>query len=261
MGCRYGVTGAVIGLVVAQVVATAAISVVGYAAFRRFPSAPAEPIAEEKRGLRSFLISSTVVSSLVSGRAALGTALLPTVASVDQTAYFRNAQAPATGLAALSGPARLVLLTEQTRDFEAGRHDRMYGMLRAYITKAAILMVVAVPLFWWFMPFLMGLAYGSAFREHATTAARIVLVAAALQFVFAWTKSFPVSIGRPGIRIVAHSVEVAVFVPLLLLFGSKWGATGAALALLVSTASFCLLWVVLLMRLKSDRVRTEALAT
>jgi O-antigen/teichoic acid export membrane protein len=261
IGCRYGVTGAVIGLVVAQLVATAAISVVGVAAFRRFPSAPSEPIAEEKRGLRSFLISSTVVSSLVSGRAALGTALLPTVAPIDQTAYFRNAQAPATGLSALSGPARLVLLTEQTRDFEAGRHDRMYGMLRGYITKATILMVVAVPLLWWFMPFLMGLAYGSAFREHATSAARLVLVAAAIQFVFGWTKSFPVSIGRPGLRIVAHSVEIVVFVPLLLFFGSKWGATGAAAALLVSTTTFCALWVVLLVRLKGDRVRTEALAT
>jgi O-antigen/teichoic acid export membrane protein len=230
-------------------------------AFRRFPSAPSEPIAEEKRGLRSFLISSTVVSSLVSARATLGTALLPMVAPIVQAGYFRNAQAPATGLAALSGPARLVLLTEQTRDFEAGRHDRMYGMLRSYITRAAALMVVAVPLLWWLMPFFMGLAYGSEFREHATDPARIVLLAAALQFVFAWTKSFPVSIGRPGMRIIAHSVEIAVFVPLLLLFASHWGATGAAAALLASTAVFCGLWVLLLARLRSDRVHTEALPT
>ena len=250
-----------IGLVIAQAVATAAICIAGVAAFRRFPSAPAEPIAEDRRGLRSFLVSSTVVSSLVSGRAALGTALLPTVAPIVQAGYFRNAQAPATGFAALSGPARLVLLTEQTRDFEAGRHDRMYGMLRRYITKATLLMVVAVPLLWWWMPFLMGLAYGHAFRVHAATAARLVLVAAAIQFILGWTKSFPVSIGRPGLRIVAQSVEIAVFVPLLLVFASKWGATGAAAAMLVSTVVFCALWIVLLARIRNDRVRTEALAT
>jgi O-antigen/teichoic acid export membrane protein len=261
IGCLYGVTGAVIGLVVAQVVATAAICPAGIAAFRRFPSSPAEPIAEDRRGLRNFLVSSTVVSSLVSGRAALGTALLPIVAPIVQAAYFRNAQAPATGFSALSGPVRLVLLTEQTRDFEAGRHDRMYAMLRSYITKSALVMVVAVPLLWWWMPLLMGLAYGHAFRVHAATAARLVLVAAAIQFIFGWTKSFPVSIGRPGLRIVAHSVEIAVFVPLLLVFASKWGATGAAAALLVSTGVFCALWIVLLARLRNDRVRTEALAT
>jgi O-antigen/teichoic acid export membrane protein len=261
IGSAWGVTGAVIGLIIAQFLSTAAISTAGYMAFRRFPSAPSEPIAEEKRGLRSFLISSTVVSSLVSARATLGTALLPMVSPIVQAGYFRNAQAPATGLAALSGPARLVLLTEQTRDFEAGRHDRMYAMLRGYITRAAALMVVAVPVLWWLMPYFMGLAYGSEFRAHATDPARIVLVAAALQFVFAWTKSFPVSIGRPGMRIIAHSVEIAVFVPLLLLFASHWGATGAAAALLSSTAVFCVLWVVLLARLRSDRMHTEALPT
>jgi O-antigen/teichoic acid export membrane protein len=261
IGCRYGVTGAVIGLIVAQVLATAAICPVGVAAFRRFPSSPAEPIAEDKRGLRSFLFQSTVVSSLVSGRAALGTALIPTVASFAQTGYFRNAQAPATGLAAISGPARLVLMTEQTRDFEAGRHDRMYGMLRRYITGTALAMAVAVPLLWWWMPFLMGLAYGHDYRLHAATAARLVLVAAAIQFIFGWTKSFPVSIGRPGLRIIAQSVEIAVFVPLLLLFASKWGATGAAAATLVSTVVFCAVWVVLLARIRGDRVRTKALAT
>jgi O-antigen/teichoic acid export membrane protein len=261
VGCRYGVTGAVIGLIVAQFVATAAISVAGVAAFRRFPSAPSEPIGDDRRGLRSVLISSTAVSSLVSARATLGTALVPVVAPIDQTAYFRNALAPATGFSAISGPVRLVLLTEQTRDFEAGRHDRMYAMLRGYITKSTLVMVVAVPLFWWWMPFLMGLAYGHQFRVHAATAARLVLVAAAIQFVFGWTKSFPVSIGRPGLRIIAHSVEVAVFVPLVLVFASKWGATGAAAALLVSTSVFAALWVVLLARIRNDRVRAEALAT
>ena len=261
VGCLYGVPGALIGLVIAQAFATSAICVVGFVAFRRFPSSPAEPIAEDKVALRRFLVSSTVVSSLVSGRASLATALVPSVASIDQTAYYRNAQAPATGFSALSGPARLILLTEQTRDFEAGRYDRMYGMLRRYITGTTLAMLVVVPLFWWWMPFLFGLAYGHGYRLHATNAARLVLVAAALQLIWGWTKSFPVSIGRPGLRIFPQTVEIAVFVPLLLVFASKWGATGAAAAGLVSTVVFCAIWSVLLARLRRDRVRAEALAT
>jgi O-antigen/teichoic acid export membrane protein len=251
IGCRYGVAGGVAGMALAQAAATAAICVAGLAAFRRFPQAAADPLAGDVRPLRSFIFRSTIASSLVSARGTLGTALMPLVSPLVQTAYFRNAQAPATGFSALSAPARLVLLTEQTRDFEAGRQDRMYAMLRRYVVGTSLLMLVAVPLLWWLMPFLMGVAYGSDFREHASDAARLVLVAAALQLVWGWSKSFPVSIGRPGLRVLAHAVEIAVFVPLLLVLAAKWGATGGAAATLASTAAFCALWTVLLVRVRT----------
>jgi O-antigen/teichoic acid export membrane protein len=259
VGCLWGVTGGIVGMVAAQVVATAAISAVGLAAFRRFPQAPSERLGEDAAGLRRFVASSTASSSLLSARTTLGTALVPTVAPIEQAAFFRNAQAPATGLAALSAPARLDLFTEQTRDFEAGRHEQMYAMLRRYIAGTTLLMLVVVPVLWWLMPALMGLAYGHEFRVHATDAARLVLVAAALQLIWGWTKSFPVSIGRPGLRLVAQSVEIAVFVPLLLLLASRWGATGGAAAVVVSTAVFCALWAVLLVRLRSRGAVAEAL--
>jgi len=252
VGCRHGVLGGVIVMVIAQVIATAAIGAVGIAAFLRFPATRSEPLGEDVRGLRSFLFSSTLASSLDSARGTLGTSLVPTVAPIVEAGYFRNAQAPATGFAALSGPARLVMLTEQTRDFEAGRHERVMRMLNRYVAGTAALMVVAVQVLWIFMPFLMGVAYGSDFRAHASEAARLVLVAAALRLVWGWTKSFPVSIGRPGLRVIVQSVEIAVFVPLLLVFASHWGATGAAGAMLVSTGVFCALWTVVLLRLRAS---------
>jgi O-antigen/teichoic acid export membrane protein len=259
IGCLWGVTGAIVGMVVAQAVATAAISAVGFVAFRRFPQARSEPLGEDVPGLRRFVFSSTASSSLAAARTTLGTALIPVVAPIEQAAYFRNAQAPATGFTALSAPARMILFTEQTRDFEAGRHERMYAMLRRYVGGTALVMLLLVPLFWWLMPVLLGLAYGQEFRVHATDAARLVLIAAALQLVWGWTKSFPVSIGRPGLRLVAQSVEIAVFVPLLLVLASKWGATGGAAAIVVSTVVFCALWTVMLARLRGARVAPEAL--
>ncbi len=260
IGCRYGVIGAVLGMAIAQLLATAAISVVGLKAFRRFPAAPPEPIGEDVRALRSFLVSSTLASSLDSARGTLGTSLVPTVAPIADAGYFSIAQAPQTGLDVASSPARLVLLTEQTRDYEAGRHDRVFGMLRRYITVTALLMVVAVPLFWWLMPFLLGLFFGQPYRIHATSAARLVLFAAALRFVWGWTKSFPVSIGRPGLRLIVQSIEIAVFVPLLLLFASRWGATGAAGAMLASTVVFCTIWTVMIVRIYADHHPAEASA-
>ena len=68
IGCRYGVAGAVLGMVVAQVLATAAIGIAGLAAFRRFPQAPSEPLGEDVRAVRGFLVSSTLASSLDSAR-------------------------------------------------------------------------------------------------------------------------------------------------------------------------------------------------
>jgi O-antigen/teichoic acid export membrane protein len=122
-------------------------------------------------------------------------------------------------------------------------------------------MVAAVPVLWVLMPWLMQVFYGPEFREHATTPARLVLIAAALQLIWGWTKSFPVSIGRPGLRNIALAVETAIFVPLLLLLGAEWGATGGAAAMVASTAVFCLLWVVLLARVRGEHGAREALAS
>ena len=61
----------------------------------------------------------------------------------------------------------------------------------------------------------------------ATDAFRVMLLAAVVQLVFAWTKSFPVSIGRPGMRTVGQVIEIAVLVPAVLILGDRYGATGA----------------------------------
>ena len=260
IGSVFGLDWAVLGMALAQVAATAAISAAGIAAFRRFPSAASERLAEDVPGIKRFFFSSTLASSLDSARGTLGTTLVPTVAPIRQVAYFDNALAPDTGFAALSAPVRMVLLTEQTRDFEAGRFDLVIRMLRRYIAVSGLLMVVAVPIFWLLMPFLMGLAYGSPYRHHATEAARLILIAAALRLIWGWTKSFPVSIGRPGLRVGVQAIEIAVFIPLLLVLASRHGATGAGWAMLISTIVFCSVWSLVLLRLRSGWRATGALS-
>ena len=80
--------------------------------------------------------------------------------------------------------------------------------MRRYLRGATALMLVAlVPLEFamgWMVSFFLGDQYAPAIP-----AARIILVAAAIQVVFGWSKSFPVSIGRPGLRIVASGIEAA----------------------------------------------------
>jgi O-antigen/teichoic acid export membrane protein len=251
VGAQYGVTEALAALVVAQCAATAVISLVGLSALRRFPHGPARELGEDVPGIRSFVLQSSVATGVISLRTTLVSVILGVVAGPTQVGLFRIAQTPQTGLAAASSPARLVLLTEQTRDWERGRHVGVLDGIRKYTLGAAGLMLVAVPVFFLAMPWLVEVVFGGEY-EPAVDAARIVLLAAAIQFAIGWTKSLPVTIGRPQLRIVTHGVETLVAIPLVAVLGSEWGATGAAVAVVVSTIAFAGTWAIVLTRLWAD---------
>jgi O-antigen/teichoic acid export membrane protein len=243
----HGVTPTVLGLLLAQVASTSAVGLVGLVAVRRFPHAPSEPLGEERSEVLRFVLQSSLGTGLVSVRGWLAPVLLGVASDVRQVGYFRAAQAPQQGFAALSSPVRLILLTEHTRAWERGRRAEVLAGVRRYSFGAAGLMAVAVPVFWWLMPDLVRVVLGSDYVP-AIDAARLILLAAAVQLVYGWTKSFPVSIGRPNLRLVAHGIETAVLIPLLVPFGAAWGATGAAGAVVVSTVVFALVWTALVLR-------------
>ena len=154
---------------------------------------------------------------------------------------------------------RLIMLTEQTRDWEHGRERAVLAGLRRYMLATTALMAVVVPVFYFTMPWLVRTVF-TPDASSATTAARIMLFAAALQLIYGWSKSLPVTIGRPQLRIWAHGLEAVVLLPLVLVFGSAWGLTGAAIATLVSTCAFVALWTVLLFRLRGEVARRAVVA-
>jgi O-antigen/teichoic acid export membrane protein len=254
-----GVNEALAAMVVAQLLATAGVSVAGFIALRRFPSAPQQPLAEHVPELRSFVLQSSVATGVISLRAALVPLLLGVVSNPTQVGLFRIAQTPQSGLAAASSPARLVLLTEQTRAWEEGDRRGVLSGVRSYTVWAAGLMVVAVPVFLLAMPWLVETIFGAKY-EGAVDAARIVLLAAALQFALGWSKSLPVTVGRPKLRIFTHGLEALVAIPLVVVLGAKWGATGAAVAVLVSTLAFAGAWVVAIVRLRTQVHAADAAA-
>jgi O-antigen/teichoic acid export membrane protein len=250
IGVQYGVVEALFAMVVAQVVATGVVSVAGHVALGRFPHAAPRPLGEDAPGIRSFALQSSLATGVISLRTTLVPVLLGVVTGPTQVGLFRIAQTPQTGLAAASSPARLVLLTEQTRDWEGGRHVSVLDGIRKYTLGAGALMVVAVPLFFLAMPWLVETVFGSQY-EGAVDAARIVLLAAAIQFAIGWTKSLPVTIGRPQLRIVTHGLETIVVVPLVVALGAEFGATGAALAVLASTVVFAVAWAIVIARMRT----------
>ena len=248
VGTQYGLTETIIGLVAAQFVATGSVGAAGLIAFRRFPQARPTPLGSGRRELFSFVGQSSIASAVTSFTLPLATLVLGGVSTARQVAWFRAAMSPQQAFAVLSSPARLIFLTEQTRDWERGTRRAVFAGIRRYTLSAAAMMVVVLPLVLIFTPQLARLLF-SAKNQGAVDATRLVVVAASLRLVFGWSKSLPVSIGRPALRIWTHGVEALVLIPLVGTLGAQWGATGAAAAVLASSAAYCAYWLVLWLRL------------
>ncbi len=250
IGAQYGLAETFAALATAQVLATLAVGGAGLAAYRRFPAAPPSSLAADSAEIRRFVLQSSLATGVVSLRTSISPLLLGLVAPVTQVGLFRVALTPQQGFLTLSAPARMILLTEHTRDWERGDRAGVFAGIRRYSLGAAAAMAAVIAPLLVFMPDLVRLL-GEDY-EAAVTAARIVVVAAVLQFVFGWTKSFPVAIGRPNLRVVTHGLETVVLVPLVVLLGAEWGATGAAAAVLASTGVFVLHWTLLFLRVRRD---------
>lgn len=253
VGAHFGLAEAIAGVLAAQVASTASVGVVGLLAFRRFPSAASRPLGEERREIFSFILQSSAATGILSLRGGLAPLLLGAVTNTRQVGLFRVAQAPQSGFQALSAPARMILLTEQTRDWEKGRQSVVLRGVRRYSLIASGVALVAVPPLLIWIPDIIRHVNGPEY-VGAASAARLLTLAAAVQLVVGWTKSFPVTIGRPGLRILTHGVETIVVLPLTLVFGALWGAAGAAAAVLVGMCAFAIVWAIVFLRIDPEDI-------
>ena len=247
----HGLTATIAAIVAAQAVATAAVCSAGWLAYRRFPRAQATPLGNERRTILSFVMQSSIASGVTSLTTPLAILVLGRVSTTTEVAWFRASLSPQQGFSALTSPARLILLTEQTRDWERGTRGTVFAGIRRYTAFAAALTAIALPPLLVFTPDIARLLF-SAKNLGAVDATRIVIIAGGLRMIFGWTKSFPVSIGRPNLRIWTHGVEMLVLVPLAGILGAEWGAAGAAGAVLASSVAYCVYWAVLFLRIKRE---------
>lgn len=251
VGAGFGLAWTIAAMAVAQGIASLAVGIAGRRAFAGFPTAPARPLGEEAREIVRFVLQSSGATGVVSLRSTLTPIVLGIASTPTQVGYFRVAQSPQQGLNAVSAPIRLVMLSEQTQHWEQGNRARVFAGIRRYTLLATLGSAVLLPVLLVFMPELVGLVFETK-NLGAVTAARIVVIAGAVQFVVGWSKTFAVTAGRPQWRIWTHGVETAVLLPLSILLGWKWGASGAAGAVLASSVAFALAWAVLYRRIRHE---------
>jgi O-antigen/teichoic acid export membrane protein len=251
VGAGFGLAWTIAAIAVAQAIASLAVGIAGRWAFGRFPKAAPRPLGEDAREIVRFVLQSSGATGAVSLRSTLTPIVLGIASTPTQVGYFRVAQSPQQGFNAVSAPVRLVMLTEQTRDWERGNRARVFAGIRRYTLLATLGSAVLLPLLLVFMPDLVRFLF-QAKNLGAVTAARIVVIAGAVQFVVGWSKTFAVTAGRPQWRIWTHGIETAVLLPLSILLGWRWGAAGAAGAVLASSVAFALAWVVLYGRIRRE---------
>ena len=261
LAAPHGLTWTIAAILAAQGVSTVSIGVVGLLAFHRFPRADAQPLGEDARDILHFVAKSSGATGMVSLRTTLSQMLIGMVSTIPQAAFFRAALAPQQAFNAVSAPIRMVLLTEQTRDWESGNRARVFAGVRKYTLLAVAGAVVLLPLMLVFMGPIVRLLF-SPKNAGALGAARIIVIAGAVQFAVGWSKSFAVTIGRPALRIWTHGIETIVLLPLVGVLGWKWGAAGAAVGVLASSIAFAIAWLVLFERIRHEpddapRARTQ----
>ena len=151
-------------IVVGQVVATVIAGVAGTLALRRFPRGEARR-SGTTGGDRLLRRPVECRHRRHLARAALTPVLLGVVAGTTQVGYFRVALAR-RAVSAASAPVRLMLLTEQTRDWERGREDTVLRGVRAIHDRGGGVAVVAVPVFLVAMPLLVRVVFGERVRAR-----------------------------------------------------------------------------------------------
>ena len=256
-GAAIGLTETVVGIVLAQLLATTAICTAALVSYRRGLRSASEPLGDDRPEFRSFVVQSSVGSLISPLRGTLAYPLLNIVASSFQVGYFRAAQAPQTAFSSLSAPLRLVLIADQTREFERGNIRAVYRLIWRYTVGTTLAMLVIVPVGWWLTPHLVHWIFPKQY-PGAVDPTRLILLSAMLSVIWAWTKWFPVAIGKPGLRIWTQSVEIVVLVPTLLVLGAAYGATGAAGAVVMAAAVVAALWTVIVFRLRREHLAPTA---
>jgi len=224
-------------------------------AWRRWARTPRGPLPVSASRLVRFAFQSSATTSVSAAGESLFPLILGNLAGPSAVGIFRAAMLPVLASGMLSQPLRLMLFPEQARLYAEGKVDELRRATKGYMRVALAVALPAAVVGWFAMPILIDLLFSSSF-ESAVGAARILLIAAVVQFTLAWSKTFHAAVGRPHIRTVLASISMAVSLLLLLLLGDR-GADGAAIAYTLATVASASVWLILVDRYLARLTLTE----
>jgi O-antigen/teichoic acid export membrane protein len=227
-------------------------------AWRQWARAPKGRLPVSASRLVRFAFQSSATTSVDAAGDSLFPLILGNLAGPGAVGVFRAAMLPVLASNMLSQPLRSMLFPEQARLHAEGKLAELRRATRGYTMLALAIALPAAVIGWFVMPTLIDLLFSSSF-EGAVDAARVLLIAAVVQFTLSWSKSFHAAVGRPHIRTLLSAVALGLSLLLLLLLGDD-GAEGAAIAYTGATVTTAGMWLIIVHRyLASAVARAEGL--
>ena len=156
----------------AQAVTTVSILALGFSGPAALPLRRAGADRDDRGPIIRFVAAERRVHRADLLRLWVAPLALGIVRSAAEVGLFRAAQMPQTGLAALSSPLRMILLSEQTRDWEHGRPEVVLAGIRRYVKGSALIAAVALVPVLLSMPWLVRHVLGADYLP-AVPAARL----------------------------------------------------------------------------------------
>jgi O-antigen/teichoic acid export membrane protein len=237
-----GAVGFLTGGAIAAVVTTAVLWLATVRRTRRAYGPPSHAPLTLPQGFVSFTLRAAANSSILIGAEALPLTVIGIRASAPTLANFRVALSPARLASALVSPVGSIVYPRASRA-SAARKPAAAGAEALRFTRrvapvaAAVFCTGAIV-----MPTAITIAFGRSFRGASTTAT-ILLAAALLRGVVAWSKTLPLALGDATRRLIVSTLDVAGVVTAAALLAWTPHAIGVAIAYLAISLAVSAYWL------------------
>jgi O-antigen/teichoic acid export membrane protein len=236
----HSVLAVVVALVIHDAL-TAAMGVVLAAVFLRRRSGVSifQPSLSYVSGLRRRMLGMIFHTNVVSyGRLVetqAPTLLLGAFAGPEQVAILKIGQAAGSALARVTDPAWQALIPRAARLWSKGALTELRKMLlhATYLSVPIMAVIAAVVIA--FRDTILGIIAGPEALQ-ATTVLILACLAQVINGGIFWNLPLLYACKRAKTAARIYLVTLAILAPTLVIFTREWGATGAAIALLMSTA-------------------------
>jgi O-antigen/teichoic acid export membrane protein len=189
-----------------------------------------------------FSLLASITTSVSIGTESLPLSIIGLVGGPTMLGIFRIGLAPARLTTTAFSPLPTILFPLLSRDAAEDEYekikDKILGWTRLSIPIGAALAVLA----WVSLPLAVPLIFGPNFVS-AVQPARVLVLAALVRSSIAWSRVFPLSVGRPGVGLFITAIDASLLVAVTFWLSKTGTVTAIAFANLGIALLVSLAWI------------------
>jgi O-antigen/teichoic acid export membrane protein len=189
-----------------------------------------------------FSLLASITTSVSIGTESLPLSIIGLVGGPTMLGIFRIGLAPARLTTTAFSPLPTILFPLLSRDAAEDEYEkiksRILGWTRLSIPIGAAFALLA----WTLLPLAVPLIFGPNFVS-AVQPARVLVLAALVRSSIAWSRVFPLSVGRPGVGLLITTIDACLLVAATLWLANTGTLTNVALAYLGIAILVSLAWI------------------